>query len=696
MKLWLDFETFNEADIDVGTYRYAEAAEILLAAYAIDDGPVSVHDVTTGETAPIELATALLVADEVWAHGAQFDRTVMREQWAALCPDLPRWRCTMAQALSHALPAGLSSLCSVLDVPEEQAKLAEGHKLLMLFTKPQAANRKVRRATRLTHPAEWARFIAYAANDIEAMRECHRRMPKWNWNASAIAEWHCDQRINDRGFAVDLELTRAGVKASEIEKARLAARFAELTGGTVRPTQRAQFMGLLNERFGLALDNTRSDTFLQLLKGKLPADCAELMQLSIASNKTSTAKYASLDAAVSRDGRFRGGLQFAGAGRTRRWAGRVFQAQNLPARGLPKALEVETYIGALKAGVHDLLFADLMKLSSAAIRGCVVAEPGKVLNAADLSNIEGRKLAWIADEKWKLEAFREYDAGLGPDLYNITAVSIIGGDPWKVPKQTRNVFGKVPDLASGYRGGVAGYQKFARTYNVRMADHWETMRVAIAPELIEKALFNFDKWGHTQIDDLEIDKWEWVASETCKLAWRGRHPATVKFWYAIQDACINAIRNWGGEFRAGRLIKVRCVTYKGYRWLVIALPSGRYLTYFNPRINREGTIVYEGEAAEEGKTTRIWIDVYTHGGKLTGNCCQTLARDLLAESIPRAEAAGYLPVLTVHDELVCESPDTPEFGSEGLVAILAKNPAWAKGLPLAAAGYRAYRYKKED
>jgi DNA polymerase len=693
-RLFIDTETFNEADIDVGTYRYAETAEILLFAYAIDDGPVRVWDLAFGEPMPEDLSYALANADEVYAHSAQFDRTVLRLQRPDLCPPLPRWRCTMAQALSHALPGALSDLCSVLDVPEDQRKLAEGRKLILLFTKPLPRNRKLRRATHHTHPAEWERFKAYAANDIEAMRESHRRMPKWNWNESAIAEWHCDQRMNDRGFTVDLELTQAGVHAAEIEKVRLAKRFVELTGGVVeRPSQRAQFMALLNERYGLALDNTRSDTFLQLLKGTLNPDCAELMRLSIASNKTSTAKYAALQPAVSSDGIFRGGLQFAGASRTRRWAGRVFQPHNLPARGLPKAPEVATYIESLKAGVHDLMFTELMRFGAAALRGCVVAPPGKVLDVADLSNIEGRMLAWVADEKWKLEAFREYDAGTGPDLYNITAASIIGGDPWKISKLDRNVFGKVPDLSFGYRGGVAGSQTFARAYNVRMADHWGTIQMLIAPELIEKADSNFDKWGAEQIEVLEIDKTEWLASETCKLAWRARHPAIVRFWYALQDACMLAIRNWGHEFRAGRLLKVRCVTFKGTRWMVIALPSGRYLTYFNPRINREGTIVYEGEAAEQGKTNRLWIDVYTHGGKLAGNVCQTLARDVLAEAIPRAETAEFMPVLTVHDEIVTECDADRD---SGLVAILAKNPVWATGLPLAAAGFRTTRYYKED
>ena len=696
MKLWLDLETYNETDISVGTYRYAETAEILLLAYAIDDAPPQVWDLTADpESCPQDLAHALADADEVIAHNAQFDRTVYNAQ-ATTPIALPRWRCTMAWALSHALPGALSDLCLVLRVPEDKAKLAEGRKLVSLFTKPQPDNRKVRRATRDTHPAEWQRFIAYAANDIEAMRECARRMPRWNWSPEAIAEWHCDQRINDRGFCVDRELTVAGARAAVVEKERLGRRFRELTQGVVdRPSQRAQFQAYLNNRFGLHLDNTRSDTFRQEMKrDTLDPECRELMSLSISANKTSTAKYAALDPAVSQDGRFRGGLQFAGASRTRRWAGRIFQPQNLPSRGLPSPESVESYIECLKNGTHDFFFDDLMLFGAAALRGVVVAPKGKKLEVADLSNIEGRMLAWLADEKWKLQAFREYDAGTGPDLYNITATSIIGGDPWKVDKKDRNVFGKVPDLACGYRGGVRGFQTFAHAYGVRMADHWHTIQRMIAPEHVERARWNLNKWGRPQLDEMEIAETEWLASETCKLAWRDRHPATVKLWYSLQDACENAIRNFGRTFAVNSKLSVKCVRYNDHPWMCIKLPSGRYLTYYDPRILND-TISYMGEASEQGSTTRAWIRVFTHGGKITGNCCQTLARDVLAPSLPEAERQGYLPVLTVHDEVVTECPDTDEFSDEGLVRILSTNPPWSTGLPLSAAGFEAYRYKKD-
>lgn len=701
-RLWLDRETFAEIDLkEVGVYRYAETAEDLLISYALGDGPAKVWDCTAEEMHD-ELYYAMEDEDgEVWAHNAQFDRAIHNGPNQLRLPRvvLERWRCSMAMALSHALPASLDELCRVLKVPADMAKIKDGKKLIGLFCKPQPANRKVRRATRLTHPAEWARFKEYAANDIIAMRECVNRMPAWNWDASAVAEWHLDQRINARGFQVDQELTRAGARAAITEKERIATRFAELSNGAFRPSQRELFREYLGQRLGTLLDNTQSGTFQVMLRDPaVPADVREMMELSIASNKTSTAKYAALDPAVGPDGRFRGGLQFAGAGRTRRWAGRLFQPQNLPSRGLPKPEEIADYIEHLKAGTHALFFDNLMLYGAAALRGCVVAAPGKKLAVADLSNIEGRVLAWIAQENWKLQAFRDYDAGTGPDLYNITAVSIIGGDPWKVEKKNRNAFGKVPDLASGYQGGVAGYQTFARAYGLKMSDFWDTIQKMIAPAHVAKAWDNLASWGRPQLESLEIDETEWVASETCKLAWRARHPATVKFWYALGGAAKDAIRNPGQVFHVAPFIKLRTVVHQGQRWLVVALPSGRYLTYFEPHLvgqGRDESIAYWGEAAEEGKTTRQWVRVFTHGGKMTGNCCQTIARDILAPALRTAETKGYLPVLTVHDEILTEAPDTDDYSAQGLVDILATNPVWAKDLPLAAAGFETKRYYKD-
>lgn len=695
--LYLDLETFSGTPIEYGTDVYARDAEILLFAWAIDDQPACVWDWTRSPVMPEALRAALHDGSvTVIAHNSAFDRTVLRYALPNHTPPIHRWDDTMVQALSHALPAKLEELGKVLGLPVEKQKLADGKRLIQLFSKPRPANHKLRRATRETHPEDWALFVTYAAQDVEAMRLIRKQLPTWNWSESARAEWHQDQHMNDRGFACDRELTQAGARAAVTEKDTLAARFDDLTGNTgLRPTQRAKFMAYMNERFGLTLTDTQSGTMSLVAEDPAVDPVArELADIAIAANKSSTAKYAALDPAISPDGRFRMGLQFAGAGRTRRWAGRLYQPQNLPSRGLPPAEQIDAYIDALKAGVHDLLFDNLMLHGAAALRGVIVAPPGKKLVISDLSNIEGRMLAWVANEHWKLQAFRDFDAGTGPDLYNITANMIIGVDPWQVSKKDRNVFGKVPDLASGYAGGVAGYQTFARAYHVRMADHWGTIQSRISRSIIEKAYENLDGWGRAQLDDLMIDELEWVASETCKLAWRARHPATVKFWKDLGDAMKKCIASPGARIKvAGRLL-VGTIEHENHRWLLVKLPSGRYLTYFEPHLTQDGSIAYFGMASDDGGA-RVWSRCFTHGGKATGNVCQTLARDLLAQNMPTIEARGYAPILLVHDELLAETDDTDEFNIQELSARLAANPDWAPDLPLAAAGFETYRYRKE-
>ena len=646
--LHLDRETYCDLDLKViGTAKYADHCEDLLVIYALDDGPIQCWDVTADPYCPDDLHEWLSDPEViVLAHNAFFDRMVHQGTNQRHLPQVPlsRWECTMAQALSHALPASLGELGRVLGLPDSQAKDKDGKRLIQLFTKPQPANRKVRRATRLTHPEDWQKFINYGISDVEAMRECRRRMPKWNWTPECIEEWRLDQTVNERGFLVDRELTQAGILAAETEKARIAVRFRELTGGVVdRPSLRQPFMALLNDRFGLDLDNTQGETFQRLIdEGGVDPVAVELMQLSMMSNKTSTAKYAKLDPMVQEDGRFRGALQFAGAGRTRRWAGRGPQFHNLPARGLPSREAVEMYVEMLKVQQHDLYFEDLMKYGAAAIRNTVIAGPGNKIVAADLSNIEGRMLSWLAQEHWKLKAFREFDAGTGPDLYKITAASMLGGSPWDVSKKDRNVFGKVPDLASGFAGGVAGYQTFGRVYGVLFEDYWGTIQEMIEAHHVAQAWANLNKWGREQQETMAISEIEWVASETCKLKWRSRHPATVGFWKELQNAAKAAIINPGSTYQVGPYLKVKKVKFLDQSWLVIRLPSGRYLTYFEPHILKDGTLCYWGDAAEEGKTTRQWVRCFTHGGKITGNC---LSQDTLVVT-----QSGLVPIAQVTAE----------------------------------------------
>lgn len=372
--LWLDTETYSALDLErVGTYHYAEHAEAMLITYAVDDGPVQCWDYSDGTPPPDIPAWVQQYDATVIAHRAVFDRNVLR--LGNLHWDIPieRWRCTMTQAYCHALPGSLDMLGQVLGLPADQRKLKEGRRLMLMFSKPAPKGRKVARYTRDTHPEEWSQFIEYAKQDVTAMREIGKRLPRWNWQPDDVAMWHLDQRINDRGFAVDLDLVRAGARAATEEKASITARFRELTGG-LSPTQRDRVREYINSTYGMQLTSTAKATIAPLVDDESqPETLREICQLILTANKTSTAKYAALADALSDDGRFRGGLLFAGASRTRRWSGQVFQPQNLPSRGLPKNDMIEAYIAALKAGCHRDMFDDLMLYGSAALRGVVVA-----------------------------------------------------------------------------------------------------------------------------------------------------------------------------------------------------------------------------------------------------------------------------------------------------------------------------------
>lgn len=372
--LYLDTETYSDLNLKTaGTYRYAESCEIMLITYAVDNGPVYCWDHSDGTPAPDLAAWVEQYDATVIAHNAMFDRNVLRLGNLQMEIPIKRWQCSMTQAYQHALPGSLDELGRVLGLSEDQRKLKEGKKLINMFCKPAPSNRKANRYTRENKPEEWGRFKAYAIQDIDTMRAIRRRLPRWNWQADDIANWHLDQKINDRGFKVDLELVEAGARAATSEKAQLADRFAELTEG-LRPTQRDRVKEYINGTYGLNIGGTAKHFLKPLLDSDAtPNELKEICNLILSANKTSTAKYAAMAEAVSTDGRFRGGLQFAGAQRTRRWAGRVFQPQNLVSRGIPKEEYVNAYIEALKAGIHREMFDDLMLYGAAALRGIIVA-----------------------------------------------------------------------------------------------------------------------------------------------------------------------------------------------------------------------------------------------------------------------------------------------------------------------------------
>lgn len=683
--LWGDLETFCEIPINNGTHAYAEGVEVMLFAWAIGDEPVSVWDLTAGEPIPSRLRKAIADPDTIlFFHNSHFDRTVLRHAMPELAPPVERWRDTMVQALAHSLPGALGALCEVLGVPQDKAKDKEGKSLIQLFCKPRSKNSKLRRATSKTHPVEWQRFVAYAGLDIEAMREVYKRLPKWNYQGTELALWHRDQRINDRGICMDVQLAQAAIEAVDLEQKRLAKRTQVMTDGEVQAaTQRDAMIKHIVESYCVELpDMQRSTLERRIADPDLPSPVKELLAIRLQASTTSTSKYKSLMKGISSDGRLRGTQQFCGASRTGRWAGRLFQPQNLPRPTLEQE-RIDEGIEALKSGCADLLFDNVMELTSSALRGCIMAPAGKKLVVSDLSNIEGRKLAWLAGEQWKLAAFRQYDEGTGPDLYKLAYAKAFNITPEDVTKYQRQI-GKVMELGLGFGGGVAAFLTFALVYGLDL----EELATAAMPNIPRDVQREAKSWYDESVKrkaTYGLSERVFIACDSLKRLWRRAHPETCDFWYQLERTVRAAIATPKKTLYCGYL-KVR----RDGAWLRIQLPSGRALCYPSPSIEK-GNITYMGI----NSYSRKWQRLKTYGGKLVENVTQAAARDVLAGNMPLIEDAGYSIVLTVHDEVICEAPDTDDYTDAALSSLLSTNPEWAPDIPLNAGGFEAYHYRKD-
>lgn len=692
MILYIDTETYSPIKLTAGLARYALGVEVMIVSWAVDDAPVQVWDATANPTPPDELIAAALLCDRIVAHNAQFDiYNLERTDWWPTDDARGKWYCTMAMAFRHGLPGGLDKLSTIFRLPEETAKQKQrGRDLIHLFCKPQRGGE---RATRRTHPSDWRDFLSYAKSDITSMRAIYKKCPKWNDTQREFDLWALDQKINRRGIAVDVPFAEQAVRATTAEQKRLAERTQELTDDCVlRATQRDRLLAFLLMEHGVTLPDLKADTIQRRLDDpELPEEVKELLRLRQSASKSSTAKYKRiLEQHVA--GRLYFLLQYGGAYRTLRWSGRNFQPQNLKRPSL-KFPEILLAIDAVMTGAEDVFLDDIMEAMSSALRSVLTATPGKKLTVADLANIEGRGLAWIAGEEWKLEAFRQYDTiigvdekgkpiRLGPDLYKLAYARAFNIDIEDVEEHMRQM-GKVMELALGYEGGVGAFCAMAAAYGMDL----DELAERVLPVLSKSVRLDAEgvwEWAERKGRTLGLNHDVYVACEALKRLWRDAHPEVVSLWECCEVAAKAAIANPGHEFKAGRLVFDR----KG-AWLRMKLPSGRYLLYPNPKVEND-TIYF----AAWNVYTKSWRHEPTYGGKLVENATQAVARDVMADGMLRAEAAGYPIVLTVHDELVTDTPDTDEFNVAGLSALLAANSAWNEGLPLAAAGYESFRYRK--
>lgn len=732
---FLDLETKSAVPITYGTWAYAEGAEILLFAYAIDGSEVEVWDRASGEPMPTPLRDALtnpLV--DLHAHNSGFDRTIMLHcndpvvQRAA--SQLNRWHCSMAKAYALALPGSLDKLGEALDIAADKRKLKTGKDLMRLFCIKPPEKSKRGWATHETHPTEWEQFKEYAKQDIVVMREILDQLPSWNYKGAELDLWRLDQKINERGIHIDLDLVRAAIAATDIAREALAAEATVATGGALRATtQRDVLLKYLLAEHGVDLPDMQASTLERRAEDPALSDAVrELIANRLSASTTSVAKYKKFLQSTSSDGRLRGTLQYCGAARTGRWAGRLVQLQNLPRPTLSQSM-IEAGIDTAKASVEDLGLViggpgDVMKWASSAIRGAIVASPGKRLVVADLASIEGRVTAWLAGEEHLLQAFRDYDAGAGPDLYILTYATAFNVDPSTIDKKSpERQIGKVLLLFMGFGGGAGAFTTGAATYGIdldRMADQvypslaeWaidEAMdyltylydgvekRYAVALSKLERAsVSQADLEEGIRVLDAKREEARnkahlglayktFVACDAIKRMWRRAHPNIVSFWKDLEDTVRRAVNSPKITFTC-RKLKVR----RSGSWLRIGLPSGRELTYPQIEVDDDGKISYVGV----DQYTRNWQRIGTYGGRLVENCVQAVARDQLAYSMAGVEEEGFEIVSHSHDELITEAPlDQPDLNAEKLSGLLSARFPWNVGLPLAAEGFESERYRK--
>lgn len=724
--LFKDTETFSEADLKkVGAYRYSEdpSTEIILATYAFNDEPVEVYDPTKGRNIPRELRRCLAGLEKpnyglklVGHNFLQFDRLVIERCWGYKIHPTNIID-TMILAFRHALPGSLAALCEVLGVSAENAKDKRGKALIQRFSKPTPKNYKIRRYTADTHPEEWAWFIKYGISDITSMREVFHKLPRWGNSEFEDRVLELDQLINDRGFKVDVALAEAAIEAVEKHKAQLQEEAQRKYGGSLTGKD---FLPILRELAPAhRIHNAQKSTLNDLLSDDdLPDDARTIIEMRLGAASTASTKYNPLLLGRSSDDRRRGCIQYGGAKRTLRFAGKGFQPQNLARGYYHDDDELDKGISALLKGRAHRRF-DVAKLTASTVRSCIIPEAGHKFVVADYSNVEGRGLAWLAGEETALDTFR---AGL--DIYCVTAGKMFGMEPDYIKKERKDLrqIGKACELGLGYAGGVGAFVQFAKNLGLDLVDMAKTMDGTF-PDHIWAATARGYEWARIQEakrpprpgekDDRPsyiLDKKVWRTCDAIKRMWRESHPETVAFWRDIEDAAMAAIRNPGKEFTAGpRGVKFSRnveTDNNGNKvagwWLRMTLPSGRVMSYpgvglsvsketdEDGKVSTNVRIKYQGE----NQLTRQWGFQYTYSGKLVENCTQALCRDLLANALLNVEANGYPIVLHVHDEIICETPDLPEYNVAELERLMCELPEWAEGFPLVAEGAEMKRYAK--
>lgn len=642
--LSIDIETYSDVDLTkCGVYAYSDSPnfEILLFAYAFDEEPTQIVDFACGEQLPERVLAALEdPAVTKVAFNAQFERTCI-SKYLGLRLSPSGWQCTAVQSAMLALPLSLDNVGEVLNI--QRKKLKEGTDLVRFFSmpcKPTKANGGRTRNRPEDAPEKWERFKTYCIRDVDAEREIRQKLWKFPIPESEMELYRMDQEINDRGILVDRKLVENAVLCDNQYRQMVTARAYELTGLS-NPNSPAQIKGWLAEH-GVEAEKLDKKTVKGLIS-ETDGEVLEVLKLRLLMAKTSVKKYEAIERSVCSDGRVHGLLQFYGANRTGRWAGRLVQVQNLPQNHIPDLELARSLVKEQRFEDLNLLYDSTPEVLSELIRTAFVPKPGCRFIVADFSAIEARVLAWFAGEQWRLDTFAE-----GGDIYCASASKMFG-----VPVVKHGVNGhlrqkgKIAELALGY-GGAVGALTSMGALDMGM-----------------------------QEDELQP-----LVSQ-----WRNSNPHITKFWWDVDAAAVKAVKE-RTEVAMGNL----CFTYRS-GILFVTLPSGRKLSYIKPRMtqNRFGRKSLSYEGVGESKK---WMRIETYGPKLVENIVQATARDLLAQAMLRLRNQGFGIVMHIHDEAVLEVPEGVS-GVEEICQIMSEQPDWAAGLPLRADGYECVFYKKD-
>lgn len=660
--LSIDLETYSDVNLKkAGLYRYVQspAFEILLFAYSLDGAPTQVVDMAQGEKIPLEVVHALTDPQCLkHAYNAAFEWYCLSKYMGVQLPP-SQWRDTMLHGLYAGYTAGLDATGRALGIPEDKQKLATGKALIRYFCvpcKPTKSNGGRTRNYPHHDPEKWELFKTYNGQDVVAEMEIERRLSVFPVPDFVQKQWETDLLINARGVAVDMDFCEGALELGETIRAQLTDEAVQLSG-LQNPNSVKQLARWLSAETGDDITSLRKETIKELL-GRDNADHVQrMLEIRQELGKTSTKKYDAIEAAVCDDGRVRGLLQFYGANRTGRWAGRLVQVQNLP-RTYTEPLEfARELVKGRKLDALRTVYGSPNDTLSQLIRTAFVAAPGNVLIDADFSAIEARVISWLANEEWRLEVFRTHGK-----IYEASASQMFGVPLERIkkgnPEYSLRQRGKVAELALGYQGGVPA------------------MRQMDTGKLLADL-------SDEEIKDI-VDKW------------RNTNPKIRNLWYSFNDAAIRVIQNGGS-------LRVRCCTFarecdciRGTTCMTISLPSGRKLYYVEPAVgeNRWGgpSITYMG-VNDKNK----WGRIETYGGKLVENVVQAIARDCLAQAIEHLEAAGLPVVFHIHDEVVIDTAafDTNDAMLDKVVKIMSTPIPWAEGLPLGADGWVGAFFKKD-